>query len=54
MPHNIESARATVLEPKGQDEATPIRHPVSHVHIVGALIAGFIFILLATIAVLVA
>jgi hypothetical protein len=53
MPHNIESARATVLEPKRPDEVTPMRNPVSHVHIVGALISGFVLLILATIAVLV-
>ncbi len=52
MPHNIESARATVLEPKSPDEASPMRNPVSHVHIVGALISGFVLLLLATIALL--
>jgi hypothetical protein len=38
MPHNTESARATVLEPKRPEDATPMRDPVNHVHIVGALI----------------
>jgi hypothetical protein len=52
MPHNNESARATVLEPKSPDEASPMRNPVSHVHIVGALISGFVLLLLATIALL--
>jgi hypothetical protein len=52
MPHNIESARATLLAPKNPDEATPMRNPVSHVHIVGALIGGIVLLILATIAVL--
>jgi hypothetical protein len=50
MPHNIESARATLLAPKNPDEATPMRNPVSHVHIVGALIGGIVLLILATIA----
>jgi hypothetical protein len=53
MPHNTESARATVLEPKCPHEATPMRDPVSHVYIVGALISAFILVLLAAIAALV-
>jgi hypothetical protein len=44
MPHNIESARATVLEPNRPDDVTPMRNPVSHVHIVGALISGFVLL----------
>jgi hypothetical protein len=51
MPHNTESARASVLAPKRPDEASPMRNPVSHVHIVGALISGFVLLILATIAV---
>jgi hypothetical protein len=51
MPHNTESARATVLEPKSPHEATPMRNPVTHVHIVGAMISGVILVLLALIAV---
>jgi hypothetical protein len=50
MPHNTERARATVLEPKSPNEATPMRNPVSHVQIVGALISGFLLLVLATIA----
>jgi hypothetical protein len=51
MPHNIESARANVLQPKSRDEATPRRNPVSHLHIVGALIIGFVLLILAVLAV---
>jgi len=51
MPHNTASARATVLEPKSPDEATPMRNPVTHVHIVGAMISGVILVVLALIAV---
>lgn len=51
MPHNTESARATVLEPKLDEEATPMRDPVNHVHIVGALIGGLVLFVLAAIAV---
>lgn len=53
MPQASESARATVLEPKSPTEATPMRNPVTHVHIVGALISGIILLILATIAVLI-
>jgi hypothetical protein len=53
MPHSIESARATVLEPKSPDEATPMRNPVTHVHIVSAMISCVILVLLALIAVVV-
>ncbi len=53
MPHNVESARATVLEPKKQDEATPMRDPVNHVHIVGGLIGGIVLFLLAVLAVVI-
>ena len=53
MPHNAESARATVFEPKRPDEATPMRNPVSHVHIVGGLISGIVLLILAAIAVVV-
>jgi hypothetical protein len=51
VPHNTESARATVLEPKRLDEATPMRDPVNHVHIVGALIGGIVLFVMAAIAI---
>jgi hypothetical protein len=51
MPHTTESARATVLDPKRPDEATPMRNPVTHVHIVGAMISAVILVVLALIAV---
>jgi hypothetical protein len=53
MPHNTESARASVLAPKNPDEATPMRNPVSHVHIVGALISGVVLLILAALAVVI-
>jgi hypothetical protein len=51
MPHSTESAKANVLEPKSPDEATPMRNPVTHLHIVGAMISGVILVVLAFIVV---
>jgi hypothetical protein len=52
MPHNPESARATVLDAQ-KEAAKPLRNPVSHVYIIGGAIAGFVMLLLALVAALV-
>ena len=50
MPHNQESARATVLAPQNEKSHSAMHNPIGHVQIVGGVIAGLVLLVLLGIA----
>jgi hypothetical protein len=50
MPHNQESARATVLTPEDESQRKPLHNPISQIQLVGGVIAGLVLLLLAAVA----
>jgi hypothetical protein len=52
MPHNEESARATVLTPNDEAKSS-IRNPISQVQIVGGMIAAVVLAMLVLVTLLI-
>ena len=50
MPHNQESARATVLAPQSDKTESAMRNPIGHVQIVGGVTGGLVLLVLLGLA----
>ena len=50
MPHNPESARATVLTADDESQRKPLHNPISQIQLVGGVIGGLVLLLLAAVA----
>ena len=50
MPHNQESARATVLAPQNDRRKSAMHNPIGHIQIVGGVIGGLVLLVLLGVA----